>query len=122
MSDLSKVKAGDIVIRSRRDCLDRPLRVERVNQTQIILRFKNFGGEPYEVRYRVNGGCRCGVIDWNHDSIHIPEDGEVTKCYTEIEREKIAAEISKVNWKQLSLDTLVKVLQLLPVEKPEKTI
>ncbi len=98
MTSLKDLQAGDVVILDHgRYNLPRPVKIDRVTSTQIVI-----GAE----RFRREQGNKIGDTDWHRASIHIPSDGEVEKCVQNLKRQRLASKLRETEWHEFPLATL----------------
>jgi hypothetical protein len=90
-----------VVLDPGRYDLPRPVKIDRVTGTQIII-----GSE----RFRRDSGYKIGESGgWSRTRISVPEPGEIEKCRVNLKRRRLAGELREVQWGTLPLKTLESV-------------
>lgn len=108
MSDFSNINVGDKVIVNQR--YGRSVRsVKKVNKLHFIVDMGN-----YELKFRKEGGSRAG----NHDSWDIcyatfATEEEIDKIKRENKKMNCVSYLEKYNFRQLSLEKLEEVINLI---------
>lgn len=106
MKELKDLQVGDIVL-IRSTFNKRLAKVSKITKTQIVVD---------GTRYRKESGWQCGNDRWNCGILSIPTEDEIKSIREEELRKRLFYAISDFDFRNLSLDKLRQVYNIIKSE------